>query len=1806
MAFGNKIDDFGSTDILHITARDNLENILSIELLPQTDIVSTLYLANDLELMGQPVGISELEYNFLERIGGSLKTFIFEQDGNIWTRGFIDWNGKLYKKVAGMGSTSTNEDDIQFSPDPATEVFSDTPSYIIEFISPNRKELVIDKKHHLKNELYNIQFSNLKFDTDFLNRIADGYYFENTETNIFSTNPAKDSGYIEKDVWEVFTAGLDLGDKSTIELTIPNYFIDTVDEVTETEVRTEYYIEPKPSGAPGPADDYVSEFGQWVWDPVETSWAQNVKGISYDENNVPIWPQDKLINGYPLHKAVDPTLFDNGQPLLPGWPKDFDGNFLFIESFTDPYDGHEDYTFNQQFLYWYDHNIENGMWVYKADPTFRIGDLSQNDIADLDSGDNSAIEFMKDHMYRDENDPFFTKTIEEEVTREIITYRSYESRVLSYGSNAENITEFGLEVSVKEYAERNGIDLFDIVGVNDKDNLQLNFKNTVRDVEKSDIAILCNKVPYVVTNKMFAENKLLVMLDKPLPGTIDVGKDVIFTKIALNPQSYPINYVTYQAPPPPTNVLRLPVGGVGNASKIRERSTEALSYDDLIQASSSVAKDIERDIVSGSFNSVDLNIDYSNYDKFIKFSSARRRLENFKTKLEKIEEYTDKSSSIAGTLSSAGYLGQDANTALTARKDEAERWEIAVNEVINTFDGYERYLYFDSSSYSSGSAGLFYDASWPKTTSTKPYTLLRSTNSTAVDWYNLNHTSASTYDTENLDRLIYHLPDHIRDDRENQDFIKFVDMMGQHFDNLKNYIDRFGQVYETDEALSKGLSKELIYSVAKSFGWELQDGYDLIKLDKFLFGKSVDSDNQTTLYASSSLQDVSREIWKRIIANMPFFLKSKGTVDALKGLINCYGISSTILRVREFGGPTVTDVNPIYETSRRFTKAVDFKAASFVSSSWSKTLGLGGTKVPNSMEFRFKAVSSSNMTIVQGGGEDGNNWGFHLRDNGSTDNIGRIVFSLSGSTNNDTKVPSTEGWGAEAVSTYVTMSSAPLPFYNGDFWSVLLRRSPSSQELIGNVFETGSFGSTTAGHIVAPDTPSEYNDIPFSAAEHGTLLINSASAYTRPGSTYSLKMTHTQATVDVGDENDKTTRVATNLYTYPYRNSDGKIYDYGGNNRADARFVTGSYGQTFDFSVYARTETNTATMEISVLELDDKGKVLNWGTRNYHTENIPNNYGIHSFQDGIYTNWKRLRLRVTLKQPNVKHLSLRMAVKKRSNDPNNVTLNPNVYVDDGSLRRVFGNDTTDEGYKYDLIVKQWDAGRDTMLYQDNVSTEFLTSVSSSFNNKFDETGSLWIGGGTTKDFGGQFSGSMMEFRLWKSSLDEKPFNEHVENPQSFAGNSISASYEDIALRYSFNEDKNHSSDSSVRDTSTDQSSPLNGIATGFANENNYSDVVDRTKFPLPQIGGIRVNNNKIRLEDARYIKSRVGNLINLNPTERIEESEFDRSPLDLNRVGVYFSPVDVINQDIMNQMSDFNFDNYLGDSRDDLEYSYRGLDQMKEEYFKKYTGANNFFDYLRVLEYYDHSLFRQLESLLPARAKGIVGVLVENNVLERNKQPINHPTQENPVYESTIQYNAEEGETVEQTAENEYFEVSQSVTHLDKEIDADSTHDLTSENQYYDSTINVDSDKPTIRDLNRVDKFGWFGRNYTTSSIYIGGPSSVFTESINVIDNQRVSDYNQDRHYIYSTKENFIAGTASSVSFVTSSFEKITENVTALRRIMFEGSKNDVDSAPYSLDENGEKDYKPVAFILTSPTRLTGDARDSLQIRTEFDIDESG
>ena len=50
------------------------------------------------------------------------------------------------------------------------------------------------------------------------------------------------------------------------------------------------------------------------------------------------------------------------------------------------------------------------------------------------------------------------------------------------------------------------------------------------------------------------------------------------------------------------------------------------------------------------------------------------------------------------------------------------------------------------------------------------------------------------------------------------------------------------------------------------------------------------------------LDDVNKEMYKRIYHNLPYLLKSKGTVAGLQNIISMFGITSSILSVKEFGG----------------------------------------------------------------------------------------------------------------------------------------------------------------------------------------------------------------------------------------------------------------------------------------------------------------------------------------------------------------------------------------------------------------------------------------------------------------------------------------------------------------------------------------------------------------------------------------------------------------------------------------------------------------------------------------------------------------------------------------------------------------------------------------------------------------------------------------------------------------------------------------------------------------------------------------
>ena len=73
---------------------------------------------------------------------------------------------------------------------------------------------------------------------------------------------------------------------------------------------------------------------------------------------------------------------------------------------------------------------------------------------------------------------------------------------------------------------------------------------------------------------------------------------------------------------------------------------------------------------------------------------------------------------------------------------------------------------------------------------------------------------------------------------------------------------------------------------------------------------------------------------------------------------------------------------------------------------------------------------------------------------------------------------------------------------------------------------------------------------------------------------------------------------------------------------------------------------------------------------------------------------------------------------------------------------------------------------------------------------------------------------------------------------------------------------------------------------------------------VPDIGASRRNTNKIRIEDSFLTGS-------LSRQTTLQKASFDFAPVDSNKLGVYFSPTDIIDKDIIYSLADINYDDLI-------------------------------------------------------------------------------------------------------------------------------------------------------------------------------------------------------------------------------------------------------------------------------------------------------
>ena len=81
--------------------------------------------------------------------------------------------------------------------------------------------------------------------------------------------------------------------------------------------------------------------------------------------------------------------------------------------------------------------------------------------------------------------------------------------------------------------------------------------------------------------------------------------------------------------------------------------------------------------------------------------------------------------------------------------------------------------------------------------------------------------SASLYDNDNQNNLYFTIPEYLREDPANDPYQLFIEMVGQHYDNIWIYYKDVTQKYNADNRLENGISKDIVADAIRDFGIKL-------------------------------------------------------------------------------------------------------------------------------------------------------------------------------------------------------------------------------------------------------------------------------------------------------------------------------------------------------------------------------------------------------------------------------------------------------------------------------------------------------------------------------------------------------------------------------------------------------------------------------------------------------------------------------------------------------------------------------------------------------------------------------------------------------------------------------------------------------------------------------------------------------------------------------------------------------------------------------------------------------------------------
>ncbi len=276
-----------------------------------------------------------------------------------------------------------------------------------------------------------------------------------------------------------------------------------------------------------------------------------------------------------------------------------------------------------------------------------------------------------------------------------------------------------------------------------------------------------------------------------------------------------------------------------------------------------------------------------------------------------------------------------------------------------------------------------------------------------------------------------------------------------------------------------------------------------------------------------------------------------------------------------------------------------------------------------------------------------------------------------------------------------------------------------------------------------------------------------------------------------------------------------------------------------------------------------------------------------------------------------------------------------------------------------------------------------------------------LGGITGYD---NFSGSYQEIRYYNTQISHSVFKDYVMNPQSIEGNTINSAPDELIFRASLGGEL-YTGSTSIHPKVTGSWATVNSFTANSnftITEGNFAANREYVFMDQPAVGIKNRITDKIR-QVALNLPEGAQQLSNIRSIQ--QDTEIDDAYTDtVNQVEVVLSPTNQINDDIINSIGYLNIGEYIGDPRQNASGStnYPDLDALRDEYFLKYTSNYDWNDFIRLIKFFDNSLWKTIKDFIPAKVSAATGISIKQHLLERQKYPEPSASYSEPYYTGSI------------------------------------------------------------------------------------------------------------------------------------------------------------------------------------------------------------